>query len=377
MTADTFDRSGPTPPSVPTRYDGFNPQWPFRLFNFEVSLNGQTISYQERTYLVGTIYNNVIAFRDAARDIPEWTYFLPFAPPGITAGTLTPEQFANAWERGEVGRVVGCKPGGKYAPYTYTLLLYPDGIGRYLHNGANLEFTWNWQQMGLESPEDLPHADIIELDSRTDGLFSRYCADIVEQQISRRLKNPFLEPGELQNNPFVFSCGSEEELRRVTLWICHSAPEIFPDSLNTGSEVRIAWYRAPTERRQARFGIVEANPNDAPRWRPNTRGRRRAEFEVVEENPYHSHDGKKLQMPRAQALMSEVYKRNAFTGWQWRRQSVRSPMRRDDYRLVPCEVSVLVYPPSAHERAEALLALSDWLEGKVPPKKRMRLLGLE
>ena len=42
----------------------------------------------------------------------------------------------------------------------------------------------------------------------------------------------------------------------------------------------------------------------------------------------------------------------------------------------PAAFIVRVYPPSAHERAEALLSLSDWLDGKVSAAEKRELLQL-
>ena len=49
--------------------------------------------------------------------------------------------------------------------------------------------------------------------------------------------------------------------------------------------------------------------------------------------------------------------------------------RQSGYSRYPHSIEVAVLVPSAHERAEALLNLSEWLMGKVPESERQMLLG--
>lgn len=306
----------------------------------------QKIAYGGRDYLLRTLYNNLIAFRDAARNLPEWTYFLQSAPACVTAATLTVEQFSQALERGEYGRMVGCKPGGKFKHHIWYLLMSVDGIGLCPDDKRYVDFTWDWRQMGLDAPEDLLTADVTELDLLTCRAFSRHCADIMERQISSRLHNPYVKPGELKESPYVFHCGSEEELQRVTTWICHSDPDLFI---------------AP----QTNLAVQYLSP--APGKRVGFKMR----------TPPLMYKATPVPTPRLKSLLRLAYKHNAFSGWKWLHSSVESPLRRAHYHLDRHWVSVPVLAPSAHERAEALLSLADWLEGKVPPKKKLRLRGLE
>ncbi len=176
-----------------------------------------------------------------------------------------------------------------------------------------------------------------------------------------RFKNWFRTkpaPGE----PLTFLCGSEEELRRVTTWMCHANEKVFLEQKKT-----IVFYHAATPYCKAR---VSSQP-----------------IKLI-----HSfiHEPLNHEWKYILQWSTVILEHNQFTGtyWDFMPEMVchfpemigNLPMRGLPQWFHVCEIpltlEVTVHPPSAHERAEALLALSEWLDGKVSEQEKRELLQL-
>ncbi len=172
-----------------------------------------------------------------------------------------------------------------------------------------------------------------------------------------RFKNWFrTKPG--LGEPLTFLCGSEEELRRVTTWICHANPQLFQETPRVG----VAYIAVNDEcHGKGRTGLPTLYP-------PTSLSTRYCEL--------------------LQTLCNLAWRNNQFTGTHWNffnddeREYVQYACNRGGFpRSMGIiehrhQVVVGVKQPSAHERAEALLALSEWLDGKVSEQEKRKLLQL-
>ena len=166
------------------------------------------------------------------------------------------------------------------------------------------------------------------------------------------LKNKFRVKAGM-GEPLTFLCGSEEELRRVTTWACHVNSDVFTEPIAVNF-----WYAAPCES-----------------W----------EWEEAQCTVAGAKTVPRAYLERWGAL---ILKHNQFRGTQWkqcRRSEVQASWRDviapQGFTLLlfveaPAGFVVRVLPPSAHERAEALLSLWEWLDGKVVDEEKRQLLQL-
>ncbi len=179
-----------------------------------------------------------------------------------------------------------------------------------------------------------------------------------------RFKNWFrTKPG--PGEPLRFLCGSEEELRRVTTWMCHY---YYPDPCNPYGKVHVTYSAS------AQCGLENSRIHFDHVWPVGT---------SMPSNQPFSDDNELLLMFRGCLLISS---RNLFSGTQWMEIPVyRSflPINNPPglRRLLgiaedPINLTVIVQPPSPQERAEALLSLSEWLDGKVSEQEKRELLQL-
>jgi hypothetical protein len=159
-----------------------------------------------------------------------------------------------------------------------------------------------------------------------------------------KFKNWFrTKPG--RESPLTFLCGSEEELRRVTTWICHVRTPLFAE--NTLAVIVYGSFYDPEAELEGVLWATEDKKGN----------------------------GCMLGEPQAECDYSRVWcswvlQYNKFQGTEWVRGTYIG------WEEIPLQISVKVYPPSAHERAEALLALSEWLDGKVSEQEKRELLQL-
>ena len=174
-----------------------------------------------------------------------------------------------------------------------------------------------------------------------------------------RFKNWFrTKPG--PGEPLRFLCGSEEELRRVTTWICHLYPQVFDIT-----PVMYVTYKTGDD--IVNFARVSGFENGY-------------DDQCASLEPYYALFTYGLGL---------VGYHNQFTGTEWVcPESIQLynepgfPCYRPGFparlRIVEFGVAITVevHPPSPHECAEALLSLSEWLDGKVSEQEKRDLLQL-
>ena len=157
------------------------------------------------------------------------------------------------------------------------------------------------------------------------------------------LRNWFrMSPGPGKKKTFV--SGSEEELERVTRWMCHANPRLF-----TRTMIRIG-YGASEGKEQGRIRVID--------------------YPQILSSPEENYLAK---------CGAVILKHNCFMGTEWFRDlATRSPLHKSLFGLFewPIELTFCVPRPSASEHAEALLCLSEWLNGKVSEQEKRELLQL-
>ena len=137
--------------------------------------------------------------------------------------------------------------------------------------------------------------------------------------------------------PLVWQSGTEEELRWVTRAICLTEPDLFDSK-----EKVTAVYRAASDTKRSGFLFVER------------RGLFLREHYVS---------------PRLMVLCELAIRVNACRGMRW----IDATGDSGKLQKQAIRIRVTMDPPSAHEKAEAILTLLDWCEGKLfDPRKRER-----
>ena len=167
------------------------------------------------------------------------------------------------------------------------------------------------------------------------------CKRLFDTQINPRSRNPYVDNIQFENTPHHFLQGSEAELRLIATAIVHTEPGLFDGS----QEPVTITYRAQTPTKRAGMTRIEQGKS------PFVNG-------------------------RITSLCDLALRLNTFTGVEWKPR-IPGTIRLSDWEKHVHKVRVTVHPPSAHERAESLLVLADWLEGKVREARRLRLLGIE
>lgn len=225
------------------------------------------------------------------------------------------------------------------------LFFHPDGTGFALgeYEEYLAEFRWNdtlpldWPVLLAANPETL----------------RPLCRTLFSERINPRLSNPYINVADLQNVPHTFECGSEEELKRITVAIVQSDAQLFTD--NPGP-IKVT-YRAKTPTKRA--------------YMMKTTRKQDTTYGYVHWTPFVS--------GRLQSLCDLALRLNTFTGvaYETRHTNNNVHNRLGHFARRVHNIEVIVSPPSRHEQAELLLMLNDWLEGKVRPAKQRRLLGLD
>jgi hypothetical protein len=144
--------------------------------------------------------------------------------------------------------------------------------------------------------------------------------------------------------PLSWQSGSEQDLRRLARAICHTEPDLF-----TTQEPVTAVFQAATENQRGGFLYVSLQEPHSYCW-------------GIYSSRRHTSD-------RLASLCDLAFRLNPSRGTHWTGlPSDRAGMQREPIRIL-----VSVEPPSAHDRAEALLTLLDWLDDRLHnPKKRVR-----
>lgn len=254
--------------------------------------------------------------------------------------TLDTLWFEEQWKQGAFGRCIVYVAEYMTQWQCVHMLFRPDGTGLAVDTFENplVEFAWkeatplSWPEMLEADPDDL----------------QPLCQTLFEAQVNPRLVNAYLAPLGMEAASYVdvphrFESGSEQELRRLTVAILHSHPDLFED----GAEAITIKYRARTANKRAFMALID-----------------RYDVEPVP------------CLGRLQSLCDLALRLNTFVGETWSHW-MDAPNRKGDFVKQMHKIFVEVQPPSAHERAESLLMLNDWLMDKVRPEKRLRLLGLD
>ena len=252
-----------------------------------------------------------------------------------------PEKFAEAYAKQAYGRCL-LYVGEIMKEHQCAFLCFaPNGTGFSIDYTEERLVNFRWQDVTTLTWAELRTADPEAL--------RPLCKIVFDELVHPRLTNPYIDTATLTEIPHEFISGSEAQLRRLTTLIVQSDPELFGD--NNGAVT--VTYRAQTPIKRAY--MMKAIQGDEDDYYGET----------ITERP-----------GRLQSLCDLALRLNTFTGVKWETW-VDEPNRLGHYQKQVQQVRVTVQPPSAHERAEALLSLSDWLEGKVREAKRLRLLGVE
>ena len=194
-----------------------------------------------------------------------------------------------------------------------------------------------------------------------------------------RFKNHCFRTKPGPREPLRFLCGSEEELRRVTRWACHLNEDVFV-TLDEQNHRHVSAMILGSLEFLLPNPCVAITYISSCEFRPD----RTRHCRIV--NLY---SGKGAAQASIERLGEIIYRYNAFTGTEWKQSNppklgmtssgnpvfVCKPLI-PKFQIQCASVHVIVSAPSAHERAESLLALSEWLDGKVTPEEKRYLLQL-
>ena len=252
-----------------------------------------------------------------------------------------PQKLVEALENQAYGRCLAHVAECMQPDQCVYLCFAPDGSGFSIDYTRERMVDFHWQDVTVMTWQELSVADPKTL--------RPLCQTVFDTLIHPRLTNPYIDPATLVEIPHEFICGSEQELRRLTTIIAQSHPRLFKDDL----EPVTVTYRAQTPTKRAYMMQVSRGGED----------------EYYGEHIMES-------LGRLQSLCDLALRLNTFTGVKWETW-LDTPNRLGHYQKTVRQIRVEVRPPSAHERAESLLSLSDWLTGKVRDEKRLHLLGLE
>ncbi len=307
----------------------------------EEGLDAVAVKIGRRIFAARTMAGYAL-FRDVEDEDERAALFIaqPYVASESDPRYFNRQWFVQQWKQGAFGRCLIF-----VAPYMTQwqcahILFRPDGTGLAADTFENplLEFVWreatplSWPELLQADPDDL----------------QPLCKTIFETQVNTRIVNAYLAPLGITPEDFVdvpprFECGSEQELRRLTVAILHSHPGLFEDNAKT---ITIK-YRARTANKRAFMALIDRYD--------------------AEPMPH---------LGRLQSLCDLALRLNTFVGETWTHW-MDTPTRKGDFDKQMHKIFVEAQPPSAHERAESLLLLNDWLMNKVRPEKRLRLLGID
>ena len=220
------------------------------------------------------------------------------------------------------------------------LCFAPDGTGFAIDYTEERLVDFRWQDITPMKWPELRDGDPEHL--------RPLCRTVFDTLVHPRLTNPYIDPDSLKDIPHEFISGSEQELRHLTTIIAQTEPGLFDETMKPVTVV----YRAQTPTKRAYMvRIARGGENDYAK-------------SVTE------------RLGRLQSLCDLALRLNTFTGVKWETWE-ENPNRLGHFMKTVRQARIEVQPPSAHERAEALLSLSDWLQGKAREEKRLLLLGVE
>lgn len=322
-----------------------------------------------RRYLLRQL-DQFMLFRLAERNCVEHTFFVPYrrsalrGKPGVSIRdgssvpplrqALTPpiysqKMFAEQIANGEHGRVAlySCPEARDCSPL---LFFRQDGTGFFpdFHtaNGYSahepteqVDFVWHENAQGIAVGADILTADWPQMEA--------LCREVFIGQVWPRMKDPFVSFADTPDAPLVWKCGSQQELFHITHCIFHTHP--------------------------GEWTALEAHVNQP--WLTQNHC-----ISVIYEAEMQQRAGgvpTKHWPKRIRALCHLAFQHNTFTGYKWEYHRYEGRTRRQGYKAKPLGQGCSIAPPSAHERAEALLTLWDWLEDKVTEEQRRAYLGVE
>ena len=286
-----------------------------------------------------------LLYRKADNNCLEHTFFVPYH--NTQNAVYSQQVFAEQMKKGENGRAAlyTCP---EARDCTALLFFRQDGTGffpdfdsanSYCAHEPKEVVPFEWKEIAREIASNL---DILTAQPRH---ITALCHKVFTEQVWRRMKDPFVRHTDLPDVPLTWKCGSEAELTRLTTCVLHTQP---------GEWAMI----------QAQEGMWSDENDFLP---------------VV-------YQAKMLKRPggpssvvskRIQALCRLAFQHNTFVGHEWKYQRYVSRKRSKSYTAKPCELLCYIAPPSAHERAESLLILWDWLEDKVSEDERRAYLEMD
>ena len=265
------------------------------------------------------------------------------------------EIFQEQVRGGQSGRVI-CYMQPKANDSRCKLFFLPDGTGffRGMVSGAEdgnpdarydlldriVAFTWDASNVdGLADPADIlaaPAARLLPL-----------CEQILNEQVRPRLQNLRSVSRESSDDSFIR--GSRAELARLTYCICHADDALWSGP-HSQDAVDITYH--------ARYVCSKSLL-----WLDGEQSQARC-------------SGTQKIGKNTEQMLNLAFRENRFRGGVWHYNKDQDDAWVSRFLHSGSQIGVQVARPSAHERAEALLTLSDWLEGKVSDEERNRLLGL-
>ena len=302
-----------------------------------------------------------ILYRVADPSGVEQTFYITEPPPAVgldhtVAGGEAERTFAADYEAWFTGQTQAGHS-GRLALYACphardcvaALYFAPDGTGRFLDYYLResspkqiglrqvVDFVWEGSKHGIGD-----YADILTTNWET---LLPLCEEVFTRQIWPRMADPYVSYADLPDEPVRFVCGSQEELEHITRCICH---------------IDEGW-----------FAEVKANNPVIVQYKARTAHQPGG----LDEMHYNHHYPQRRVGSNHLCQLAFTY--NTFYGGI-REYDARNGLLRDGcYQLKPISASVQIAPPSSHEQAESLLALYEWLEGKVSDADRRRLLRLD
>lgn len=164
----------------------------------------------------------------------------------------------------------------------------------------------------------------------------RLCETIFEERVNPHLHLPYLYREKLKDIPLSWQSGSEKELRELAQAICLTEPGLFE-----GVDSVTLVFRSTTPYKRGGFRYVER-------------------------------DYERYTSRRLMSLCDLAFRLNPFTAMEW----IERPGVRSNIQKAAKHVAVIVHPPSSHEKVEAFLTLTDWLEDTLHDLEKRALFGL-
>ena len=190
-----------------------------------------------------------------------------------------------------------------------------------------------------------------------------FCRRLLDEQIAPRFADPLITRAELVDKPLRYLCGSEAELKKVTTWICHCHDD--QKTLFAEGQVKIT-YASRLEDKPSGLALMEHYSLPVSQARGSN---------------FYNPPNPPPCPPHLKTLLDLAFQYNTFEGHSWTPgrgwEHEEACCRKGDWDLTRFLNHATIIRPSAHERAESLLCLFDWLAGKVSPEQRRVLLRLD